>query len=174
LRVAQFWPIRIGIRRLHDSDRSLQGEVQHGFRGEIDLLALARGLHTAANPSAGGASNRRAFASTKNSSQHRTDYGPGSHLLRGILAAGTAFLAILIGLNVIGLPAGSNAVELQHDQRLPGELSGALQLRDVPRDVTARRDDLLSVYRKWRIQRGMERLSSFVLFTVNAIDKPHR
>src|SRR4030081_3542520 len=102
LRLSQLLPVGIRIRRLNHCYRSLQREVQHGFRGQLDLLTLGGGLHATTDSAACRRTDSCTFPATCNRANDGAEGSSATDLLSGILAARTALLLVLIGLNVVG------------------------------------------------------------------------
>ena len=73
--------IRTPVGRDHGQG-SLQGEVQHGFRRQPDLLAFGGCLHAPAQPSAGSRTDGSSFASARDGANDGSDAGSGADLLR--------------------------------------------------------------------------------------------
>src|SRR5580765_3295389 len=107
--------VGLGRRSLHDSDRLLKDEVEYGFRGQLDLLAFRRGLNTAADASSGCRADGCSFATPCDRSDDATDGRARANLFSCILSAGTALFRVLVGLNVVRLAGGREAIDLHHD-----------------------------------------------------------
>src|SRR5580704_1024762 len=174
LRICQFRPIRIRTGNLHHRDRRLQGEVQHGFRRKLDLLALGRRLNAASNSGTRRRTDRRALAAARDRTNDASKNSSAAHLLRRVLATRLSVFPILIGLQAVGLASGRKTVQLQYDYRLSRKLAGTLHLDKVAREFNARWHRLFPIRTERSIQRRVKRVSSLVLLAVNRIDKTNR
>src|ERR1022692_960509 len=137
LRIAQLLTAGLRVRRLHHRDGSLQGKVQYGFRGQLDLLALAGGLRSATHAGARCGTDGSALTATRDRANDAANDRPSAYLFGCVLAARTAFFPVLVGLQVVALAVCRDAVELQHHYGLSRELARALDFDNVPCDVGA-------------------------------------
>lgn len=86
LRVAEFRAIRVGLGRLHNRDWSLQSEREHGFRWQLDLLALGGRLHASADSSPCCGTDGCAFSASSERADNTTDDRASANFLSRILA----------------------------------------------------------------------------------------
>src|SRR5262249_33475879 len=85
----------------HDCNGRLQGEVQHGFRRQLDLLTFRRGLHATTKPAPGRGPDGSTLAAAGNCADDCADTSAGSNFLGRVLASRRALAAILVGLDVV-------------------------------------------------------------------------
>src|SRR5262249_43343090 len=116
----------------------LKREVQHGFRSQVDLLALCGRLYAATHSASGGSTDRGPLAAAGNAAYDRANRCTCAHLCSGILAAGTALAPVFIGLNGIRPASHGDSIQLQNQHRLSGKLASALHLYDMTLHVIAR------------------------------------
>src|SRR5579862_1730524 len=108
--------MRIRALCRNHGQRILQREVQDGFRGQLDLLALRSSLHTTAETASGSSTDAGSLAATRNPADDGSDGCARAHLLSRVFAAGTALTFVLVGLYRVRLAIHRDAVELQHQQ----------------------------------------------------------
>ena len=126
--------------------RSLQGEVQDGFRGQLDLLSLGGCLYSATQSAASRRANCSSLATARDSANDSPNAGAGSDLRGGILATRRSLARVLVGLNAVVLAYAAKAVELQREQRLSRELASALHGDNMAFDVEAGGNDHFSIH----------------------------
>src|ERR1700730_8224099 len=95
---------------LHDRQGRLQGKVQDGFRGQLDLLTLGRRLHAPTQASAGSRANRSSLASASNGANDGSDAGAGADLRRCVLAPRRTLPPVLIRLQAVVFASSRNAI----------------------------------------------------------------
>ena len=131
-------------------------------------------MHTAADSGSGGAADGRTFAASGNGSDNAADNRASANFLGGVLAAGAAGFLVLVGLQVVGLSARLDLVELQNDFGLSGKFSGALHRNEMASEFGASGDGFLSVGSEGGVQGGVEGVAGLILLAVDGIDQANR
>ena len=85
--IVELWPTGVRVGRLDHRDRGLQGEVQHGLRGQLDLLALAGGLCAPADSGACCGADGRTLAAARDGADNAPQDRASAYFFSGILAA---------------------------------------------------------------------------------------
>ena len=152
------------FRYRDDRQRRLETEIQDGFRGQLDLLALGCGLHAAANTAARCGSDSRAFAASGDAADDRSDGRSGTNFSRGVFTTGAAFTAILIGLNGVRLSAHRNSIQLQNQFRLARKFACTLHVYNMALYVMPGGKHDVSFDRQGRVEGGFEALTSLCRF----------
>ena len=137
--------VRTLVRRDY-RHRTLQREIQHRFRRQLDLLTLRGCLNTAAQPAAGCCTDSSSLTAASDRADDGSDTGSGAYFLSRILATRRALTSVLIGLHVVVLIPNLNPVELQRQHGLAREFAGALHIHDVSFNIIARRDSNIALY----------------------------
>jgi len=165
-----------GIRVLRWQYRNwrLQGKVQHGFRGQLDLLTMGSRLDAPAQAAAGGGADGRAFASACKGTDQGSDARTRANFFGSVLAARTSLAFVLVGLNVVVIVARLQPVKLQYQLGLSGKLAGALHLDHVAFHGITSGNDHIPIDREGRIEGGMERLALSRSFRIHRIHKAYR
>ena len=112
-RIVQSLTTRIRIRP-NDGNGSLKREIEYSFRRQLDRLRFAGGLHASADSRSCGTADGSALASTRDGADDAANNGAAANFFRSVRTTRTAFLAVLVGLDVVGFSIGRDGIELQH------------------------------------------------------------
>src|ERR1039458_1851707 len=115
MHIVQLWAAGVRFRWLDHRDRSLQGEVQHGLRGELDLLTLAGGLFAPTDSGARRSADHGTLSAAGDGTDDAAQNCATADFFRSILALRTAFFSELIRLQVVAFAVRRDAIELQQD-----------------------------------------------------------
>lgn len=166
-----------GVRSAFDwrhSYRRHEGEVQHGFARQLDLLTFRGRLHAAAEAATRCRSDSSSLAATRDSADDGTDNGSSANFLGRVFGAAAAFALVLIGLQVVGLPSDGNSIKLKNQQRLSSKFARTLDANHMTFHLVAGRNRNFALCGERRVERGFEGLALLRGLGIDRIDQANR